>query len=180
MESVVAVCAGKNVTTGRLWNVCLAPCLFNRSLPVFEDYGPPRPLHQLCGQCGVEQCGGIVPLTRAPPHPYTVIICPKTNRDSSLNTAFSRSVTSHIDLAWHHCRHSCRCFCVKGSAQKGHLDLRFASARCLEIVCETIATPTSARIIERVTVGSTSACSTFLQSSFLVVFLVAPDQVFRA
>ncbi|GFV15798.1 uncharacterized protein TNCV_987811 [Trichonephila clavipes] len=38
---------------------------------------PPRPLHQLCGQCDVEQCGGIVPLTRAPPHPYTVIICPQ-------------------------------------------------------------------------------------------------------
>ncbi|GFU81865.1 uncharacterized protein TNCV_2536741 [Trichonephila clavipes] len=38
---------------------------------------PPRPLHQLCGQCDVEQSGGIVPLTRAPPHPYTVIICPQ-------------------------------------------------------------------------------------------------------
>ncbi|GFV68827.1 transposable element Tcb1 transposase [Trichonephila clavipes] len=30
------------------------------------------------------------------------------------------------------------------------LDLRFASARCLEIVSETIATPTSARIVERI------------------------------
>ncbi|GFW23438.1 uncharacterized protein TNCV_3805351 [Trichonephila clavipes] len=38
---------------------------------------PPRPLHQLCGQCDVEQCRGIVPLTRTPPHPYTVIICPQ-------------------------------------------------------------------------------------------------------
>ncbi|GFY23547.1 uncharacterized protein TNCV_1038461 [Trichonephila clavipes] len=38
---------------------------------------PPRPLHQLCGQCDVEQCGRIVPLTREPPHPYTVIICPQ-------------------------------------------------------------------------------------------------------
>ncbi|GFU52228.1 uncharacterized protein TNCV_3052491 [Trichonephila clavipes] len=39
--------------------------------------------------------------------------------------------------------------------------------------------PTSARIVERVTVGSTSACRTILQSSLLVVFLVAPDPVFR-
>ncbi|GFX58348.1 uncharacterized protein TNCV_205351 [Trichonephila clavipes] len=38
---------------------------------------PPRPLHQLCGQCDVEQCEGIVPLTRAPPHSYTVINCPQ-------------------------------------------------------------------------------------------------------
>ncbi|GFT78201.1 uncharacterized protein TNCV_3098091 [Trichonephila clavipes] len=52
-------------------------------------------------------------------------------------------------------------------------------ARCLEIVCGTIATPTSARIVERVTVGSTSACRTILRSSLLVVFLVAPDSVFR-
>ncbi|GFY11771.1 uncharacterized protein TNCV_1529631 [Trichonephila clavipes] len=42
-------------------------------------------------------------------------------------------------------------FRFKGSARKGHLDLKFASARCLEIVCGTIATPTSARIVERVT-----------------------------
>ncbi|GFW77553.1 uncharacterized protein TNCV_2499451 [Trichonephila clavipes] len=78
---------------------------------------------------------------------------PKTNRDSSLNTTFCQSVIFHIDLAWHHCRRSCRCSDVKGSARKGRLDLRFASARCLEIVCRTIATPTSARIIEQVTVG---------------------------
>ncbi|GFX68438.1 uncharacterized protein TNCV_3998701 [Trichonephila clavipes] len=65
------------------------------------------------------------------------------------------------------------------SAWKGRFDLRFASARCLEIVCGTIATPTSARVVERVTVGSTSACRTILQSFFLVVFLVAPDPVFR-
>ncbi|GFY10992.1 uncharacterized protein TNCV_1125131 [Trichonephila clavipes] len=42
------------------------------------------------------------------------------------------------------------------SARKGRFDLRFASARCLEIVCGTIATSTSFRIVERVTVGSTS------------------------
>ncbi|GFX31134.1 uncharacterized protein TNCV_2026371 [Trichonephila clavipes] len=66
-------------------------------------------------------------------------------------------------------------------ARKGRLDLRFASARCLEIVCGTIATPTSARIVERVTVGSTSACRTILRCSLsVVVFLVAPDSVFRA
>ncbi|GFV58356.1 uncharacterized protein TNCV_40591 [Trichonephila clavipes] len=57
---------------------------------------------------------------------------------------------------------------------------RFASARCLEIVCGTIATPTSARIVERVTVGSTSACRTILRFFLLVVVLVAPDPVFRA
>ncbi|GFW75465.1 uncharacterized protein TNCV_4426481 [Trichonephila clavipes] len=87
---------------------------------------------------------------------------PKINRDSSLNTTFCQSGTFHIDLAWHHCRRSCRCSGVKGSARKGRLDLRFASARCLEIVCGTIATPTSARIVERVTVGSTRACRTIL------------------
>ncbi|GFY13451.1 uncharacterized protein TNCV_1803221 [Trichonephila clavipes] len=75
---------------------------------------------------------------------------------------------------------SCRCSGVKGSARKGRLDLRSAFARCLEIVCGTIATPTSARIVERVTVGSTSACRTILRSSLLVVFLVDPDPVFRA
>ncbi|GFV70784.1 uncharacterized protein TNCV_1946941 [Trichonephila clavipes] len=106
----------------------------------------PRPLHQLCEQCDVEQCGG---LYRSPGHLHT-----RTRR-------------------------SCRCSGVKGSARKGHLDLRFASARCLEIVCGTIATPTSARIVERVTVGSTSASRTILRSSLLVVLLVAPDPVFR-
>ncbi|GFV04100.1 uncharacterized protein TNCV_917221 [Trichonephila clavipes] len=109
-------------------------------------------------------------------------------------------MTFHIDLAWHHCRRSCRCSGVKGSARKGsarkgsarkgsarkgrarkgRLDSRFASARCLEIICGTIATPTSARIVERVTVGSTSACRTILRSSILVVFLVSPDPVFHA
>ncbi|GFV32011.1 uncharacterized protein TNCV_4195731 [Trichonephila clavipes] len=49
----------------------------------------------------------------------------------------------------------------------------------MEIVCGTIATPTSARIVERVTVGFTSACRAILRSSLLVVFLVAPDPVFR-
>ncbi|GFX08450.1 uncharacterized protein TNCV_3269391 [Trichonephila clavipes] len=38
----------------------------------------------------------------------------------------------------------------------------------------------SAHIVERVTVGSTSACRTILRSSLLVVFLIAPDPVFRA
>ncbi|GFV34108.1 uncharacterized protein TNCV_3630731 [Trichonephila clavipes] len=64
-------------------------------------------------------------------------------------------------------------------AWKGCLDLRFASASCLEIACGTIATFTSARIVERVNVGSSSACRTILQSSLLVVFLVAPDPEFR-
>ncbi|GFX85384.1 uncharacterized protein TNCV_4732011 [Trichonephila clavipes] len=58
--------------------------------------------------------------------------------------------------------------------------LRFASARCLEIVCGTIATPTSAHIVERVTVGFTSACRMILRSSLPVVFLAAPDPVFRS
>ncbi|GFW85178.1 uncharacterized protein TNCV_3249181 [Trichonephila clavipes] len=35
-------------------------------------------------------------------------------------------------------------------------------------------------MVERVTVGSTSACLTILRSSLLVVFLVAPDTVFHA
>ncbi|GFU62776.1 uncharacterized protein TNCV_2388151 [Trichonephila clavipes] len=140
----------------------------------------PRPLHQLCGQCDVEQCGGIVPLTRAPPHPYTVIICPQNKPGFITKQTFCQSVTFHIDLAWPHCRRSCRCSGVKGSARKGRLDLRFTSARYLEIVCGTIANSTSARIVERVTVGSTSAWRTILRSSLLVVFLVAPDPVFRA
>ncbi|GFY30069.1 uncharacterized protein TNCV_4073821 [Trichonephila clavipes] len=92
---------------------------------------------------------------------------PKTNRDPSPNTTFCQSVTFHIDLAWHHCSRSCRCSGVKVSTRKGRLDLRFASVRCLEIVCGTIATPTSARIIERVTVRSTSACRTILSPRFL-------------
>ncbi|GFT92515.1 uncharacterized protein TNCV_1480341 [Trichonephila clavipes] len=120
---------------------------------------------------------------RSPRHLYTVTrlsSVPKTNRDSSLKTTFCQSVRSHIDLAWHHCRRSCRCSGVKGNAREGHLDLRFASSKCLEIVCETIATPTSARFVVRVTVGSTSACRTILRSSLLVVFLVAPDPVFCA
>ncbi|GFV73848.1 hypothetical protein TNCV_1592531 [Trichonephila clavipes] len=49
---------------------------------------------------------------------------------------------------------TCRCSGVKGSARKGGLDLSFASARCPEIICGTIVTPTSARIVERVTVAS--------------------------
>ncbi|GFU92422.1 uncharacterized protein TNCV_4545051, partial [Trichonephila clavipes] len=65
------------------------------------------------------------------------------------------------------------------SARKGRLDLRFASSRYLEMVCGTIAMLTSARIVERVTVGSTSACRTILRSSLLVVFLGSPDPVFH-
>ncbi|GFV24876.1 uncharacterized protein TNCV_883441 [Trichonephila clavipes] len=65
------------------------------------------------------------------------------------------------------------------SPERLHTRTRLSSVpktnRCLEIVCGTIATPTSARIVERVTVGSTSACRTFLRSSLLVVFLIAPD-----
>ncbi|GFT82585.1 uncharacterized protein TNCV_1633871 [Trichonephila clavipes] len=92
---------------------------------------------------------------------------PKTIRDSSLNITFCQSVTFPFDLAWHHCRRSCRCSGVKGNARKRRLDLKFVSARCLEIVCGTIATPTSARIIERVTVGSTSACLPILSPRYL-------------
>ncbi|GFX38716.1 uncharacterized protein TNCV_4188051 [Trichonephila clavipes] len=66
------------------------------------------------------------------------------------------------------------------SAVKGRLDLRFSSARCLEIVCGTIAMPTSARISERDTVRSTSACRAIFRSSFFVVLLVASDPVFRS
>ncbi|GFX82513.1 uncharacterized protein TNCV_2166611 [Trichonephila clavipes] len=50
----------------------------------------------------------------------------------------------------------------------------------MEIVCGTIATPTPSCIVERVPVGSTSACRTILRSSLFVVFLVAPDPVSRA
>ncbi|GFW33105.1 uncharacterized protein TNCV_2110351 [Trichonephila clavipes] len=117
----------------------------------------PRPLHQLCGQCDIQQNGELYRSPERRRIRTRLSSVPKTNRDSSLNTTFCQSVTFHIDLAWHHCRRSCRCSGVKGSARKGRLDLRFASARCLEIVCGTIATPTSARIVERVTVGSTRA-----------------------
>ncbi|GFX28495.1 uncharacterized protein TNCV_1153041 [Trichonephila clavipes] len=162
----------------------IGPLRFHASQLKWTGYHrlwPSRPLHQLCGQCDVEQCGG--ELYRSPGRLHTrtrLSSVPKTNRDSSLNTTFCQSVTFHIDLAWHHCRRSCRCSCVKESARKGRLYLRFASARCLEIVCGTIATPTSARIVERVTVGSASACRTILRSSLLVVFLVTPDPIFRA
>ncbi|GFT20049.1 uncharacterized protein TNCV_4994421 [Trichonephila clavipes] len=70
-------------------------------------------------------------------------------------------------------------FRCSGNARKGRLDLRFASERCLESVCGTIAMPTSACLVERVTVVSTSACRTIRRSSLLVVFLVTPDPVFR-
>ncbi|GFS65174.1 uncharacterized protein TNCV_2321 [Trichonephila clavipes] len=96
---------------------------------------------------------------------------------TSLNTTFCQSVTFHFGLAWNHCRRSCRCSGVKGTARKGRLDLKFASARGLGNVCGTIATPTSARIVERVTVVFTSACHTILRPFLLVVFLAAPDPV---
>ncbi|GFW37560.1 uncharacterized protein TNCV_861651 [Trichonephila clavipes] len=116
-----------------------------------------------CWKCDVEQCGGIVPLTRAPPYLYTVITCPQNIPGFITKyNPFRQSGTFHIDLAWHHCRRSCRCSGVEESARKRRLDLRFASARSLEIVCRTIATPTSARIVERVIVGSRSACRTIL------------------
>ncbi|GFY00235.1 uncharacterized protein TNCV_4664871 [Trichonephila clavipes] len=137
-------------------------------------YGPPDHYTSCAGSVGG--------LYRSPGCLHTrtrLSSVPKTNRDSSLNTTFCQFVTFHIDLAWHHCRRSCRCSGVKGSARKGCWDLRFASARCMEIVCGTIATPTAARIFERVTVGSISACRTVLRSPLLVVFLVAPDPVFR-
>ncbi|GFV17411.1 uncharacterized protein TNCV_2901231 [Trichonephila clavipes] len=141
----------------------------------------PRPLHQLCWQRDVEQFKGELYRSSGRLHTRTRLSSVlKTHRDSSLNTTFSQSVNFHTDLACNHCRRSFRCFGVKGSARKGRLDLRFASARFLEIVSGTIATPISARIVEQVTVGSTSACHTILRSSLLLVFLVAPDPVFRA
>ncbi|GFW20084.1 uncharacterized protein TNCV_2320251 [Trichonephila clavipes] len=148
--------------------------------PVIIDYGP-QTITQAVRAVGRRTVW--VELYRSPGCLHTrtrLSSVPQTIRDSSLNTTFCQSVTFHIDLPWHHCRRSCRCSGVKGSARKDRLDLRFASARCLEIVCGTIATPTSASIVERVTVGSTSACRTILQSSLLVVFLVAPDPVYRA
>ncbi|GFX67624.1 uncharacterized protein TNCV_3933661 [Trichonephila clavipes] len=59
------------------------------------------------------------------------------------------------------------------------LGFKICFCKVSEILCGTIATPTSARIVERVTVWSTSACRTILRFSHNVVFLVAPDPVFR-
>ncbi|GFU85556.1 uncharacterized protein TNCV_761761 [Trichonephila clavipes] len=88
----------------------------------------------------------------APPQPYTVIICFQ-NKPGFITKHNLLPICDIRHLSGlHHCRHSCRCSDVKGSARKGRLDIIFASARCLEIVCGTIATPTSARIVERVTV----------------------------
>ena len=97
----------------------------------------------------------------------------KTNQDSSLKTTFCQFVTFHIAQTLHHCRRSRRYSSAKERVRKGRLDFRFASARRLEIVFITTAIPTSAFIVERITVGSTSACRTILRSSVLVVFLVA-------
>lgn len=48
---------------------------------------------------------------------------PKTNRDSSLSTIFCQSVTSHVVLAWNHCRRSRQCFNVKSSTRKRALGI---------------------------------------------------------
>ncbi|GFY05007.1 uncharacterized protein TNCV_561391 [Trichonephila clavipes] len=81
-------------------------------------------------------------------------------------------------MAWHHCRRSCRCSGVKGSARKGPLDFKICfckvSKYCLWNNCYTYV----CSYRERVTVGCTKACRTILRSSLLVVFLVAPDPVF--
>ncbi|GFV65525.1 hypothetical protein TNCV_1949041 [Trichonephila clavipes] len=78
----------------------------------------PRPLHELCGQCDVEQCGGIVPLTRAPPHPHDCSSVPSKPGFITKNLAtFCQSVTFHGDLAGTSVR-SCRCSVLKGSAQR--------------------------------------------------------------
>ncbi|GFV54761.1 uncharacterized protein TNCV_3844801 [Trichonephila clavipes] len=128
----------------------------------------PRPLHQLCGQCDVEQNCTAHQDASTPVHGYH---CPQNKHsNTSRNTTFCLSVTFHIDLAWYHCRRSCRCSGVKGSARKRCLDLRFASARCLEIVCGTIATPTSVRSYRSTSYCGVSASRTILQSSLLVVF----------
>ncbi|GFS65159.1 uncharacterized protein TNCV_204541 [Trichonephila clavipes] len=118
--------------------------------------------------------GGIVPLTRAPAHRTRLSCVPKTNRDTSLNTSFCQSVTFHFGLACNHCRRSCRC--SKGLHGRA-LGFKICFCKGSEIVCGTLATPTSARIVERVTVGFTSACHTILRPFLLVVFLVAPDPV---
>ncbi|GFW41067.1 uncharacterized protein TNCV_414761 [Trichonephila clavipes] len=123
--------------------------------------------------------GGLEQLLLVPSHQYTVIICPQNKPGFITKHKLLPFSDTHIDLTWHHYRRSCRCSCVKGSAWKERLDLKFFSARCLVIVCGKIATPTSARFVERVTVGCTSACRTILGSSLLVVFLVAPDPVFK-
>ena len=131
------------------------------------------------GSVTYDNVRGTVLFTRVPPHPYTVIICTQTIRDSSLKTTFRQSVAFHIARAWYHCRRSRRCSGCKGRARKGCLDFRFAFARHLEIVFVTTATPTSAFIVKQVTVGSTSACRTILRSSLFVVLLVAPDPIPR-
>ncbi|GFT60692.1 uncharacterized protein TNCV_3584091 [Trichonephila clavipes] len=129
-------------------------------LPLGDYLGKAMPPQDHCTSCaGSVTENSVGELYSSPGHLHTrtrLSSVPKTNRDLLLNTTFCQSVTFHIDVAWHYCRRSCRCSGVKGSARKECLDLRFASARCLEIVCGTIATPTSARIVERVTVGSTS------------------------
>ncbi|GFT33055.1 15-hydroxyprostaglandin dehydrogenase [Trichonephila clavipes] len=69
----------------------------------------------------------------------------------------------------------------KGVHGKGAWISRFASARCLEIVCGNNFTPTSARIVERVTVGLTKVLAArSFDPSLLVVFLVVPDPGFCA
>ncbi|GFV15167.1 uncharacterized protein TNCV_4649991 [Trichonephila clavipes] len=72
-----------------------------QSGPAIIGYAP-RPLHQLCRQCDVEQRGG--------------------------NCTAHQGASPPVH-ALHHCRRSCRCSGVKGSARKGCLDLGFASAQ---------------------------------------------------
>ena len=139
----------------------------------------PRPLRPLCGQCDVRQWEGNCTVHRAPPHLYTVIICTQTIHDSSLKITLRQPVAFHIAQAWHHCKRSRLCSSGKGKARKGPLDFRFFFARRLKIVFVTTAIPTSAFIVEQVTVRSTSTCRTILRSSILVVFLVALDPDLR-
>ncbi|GFT51241.1 uncharacterized protein TNCV_3869911 [Trichonephila clavipes] len=113
-----------------------------------------------------------------PPHPYTVIICPQ-NKPGFITKQplpifdipliwLGTAVDAVADIP------------VLKSALERALGFKICFFRCLEIVCGTIATPTSPCIVERVTVGSTSAFHTILRSSLHVVFLVAPDPVFPA
>ena len=141
---------------------------------------PPRPLHPLCGQCDVRQSKGNCTFHQGPSTPVHGYRLYSNNPGFIMKTIFLQSVAFTIARIWYHCRHSRRCSGGKRRARKGRLDFRFAFARRLEIVFVTTATPTSAFIVEQVTVGSTNACHTILRSSLLVVFLVAPDPVFCA
>ncbi|GFW42818.1 uncharacterized protein TNCV_474081 [Trichonephila clavipes] len=109
--------------------------------------------------------GRIVPLTRASPHPYTVTICPQNKPGFITKHNFCQSVTFHIDLAWHHCKRSCRCSGVERSARKRRLNLGFALQGAWKLFVEQLLRLRYARIVERVTVGSTIACRMILRYS---------------